>query len=437
MTAERAAFEILTRITRDGAYSNLALKEGLSDVRPNEIGRTTALVYTALEHIDHCDFIIDSYAKGRVHSSIRNVLRLGVAELFFMDAPDHAVCNRAVGLAREIGKAKLTGFVNGVMRSIARDRASGSLPELPQDFIERMRIVSGYPAFLIREYSTKYGEAFTEELLLKKAEGISLRAVYPVGEDKLVSHLDDAGVKYRRSRIVPGAFIAESMNGSVKADELFISGGMTVQSESAMLACRCLDLKKGMNVLDACAAPGGKTAYISDLMERTGSISAWDIHPHRVELIKNTLGRLSVTNAECEVRDASVPDEGLNGRFDAVLCDVPCSGLGGGSKPDSKMRRTKESVDELSELQYKILSTCSEYVRPGGVLVYSTCTISEKENEKVIERFLNGNSAFILDPLDDFLSDDMKERGRSGMLQLFPNVDGTEGFFIARLKRMV
>ncbi|MBO4848701.1 MAG: 16S rRNA (cytosine(967)-C(5))-methyltransferase RsmB [Clostridia bacterium] len=437
MTAERTAFNILTRITQEGAYANLALKEGLSDVRTSDVGRLTALVYTAVENLNYCDFLIDSYSKGRVHTSIRNVLRLGIAELMFMDAPDHAVCNRTAALSREIGKSKLTGFVNAVMRSVARDRQAGTLPALPDDFTARMAILSGYPDFMIREYAARYGETFTEALLLKKAEGISLRAVYPHGADELRKHLDAMGAAFRESSLVPDAVVAESFSGNIAADELFADGRMTVQSESAMLACRCLGLSKGMRVLDACAAPGGKTAYMADLMERTGSISAWDVHPHRVELIRNTLERLRVTNAECSVRDASVPDEGLFGSFDAVLCDVPCSGLGGGSKPDARYRRTESSVEELSSLQLNILRACSRCLKPGGALVYSTCTVSERENERVIERFLNENEGFSLGSLAPYLPETLAERGRDGMLQLFPNVDGTEGFFIARLIRTV
>ncbi|MCR5809683.1 MAG: 16S rRNA (cytosine(967)-C(5))-methyltransferase RsmB [Clostridiales bacterium] len=435
MTTERLALQILLKVTQEGAFANLALKEALSDERPKDVGRLTALVYTTIEHLNYCDHIIDSYAKGRLHGSVRGILRLAVAEMFFMDTPDHAVCNKAVKLTESIGKGKLKGFVNGVLRNIARDRASGDLPKLPESFPERMRILSGYPEFMVEEYTEDYGEGFAEELMLAAVRGVALRAVPPLTADELASHLDGLGIPYRRSELADDCVVALNFKGDITKDELFIKGLAAVQSESAMLACRCLDPKPGMNVLDACAAPGGKTAYLSDLMKRQGRITAWDVHPHRVELIKNTLERLGVRNALLETRDASKKDESLCDSFDAILLDVPCSGLGGGSKPDARLRRTNESIDELANIQYSILETCSAYLKKGGALVYSTCTLSDREDEHVVERFLNEHNEFGLESLADLLPDKLKQRGEKGMLRLFPNVDDTEGFFIAKLRR--
>ena len=435
MTEERNALEILMRITREGAFANLALKDGLSHDRTANVGRSTALIYTALENLNYCDFLIDSYAKGRVHSVIRGVMRLALTELFFMDTPDHAVCAKYVSLTEEIGKGKLKGYVNGVLRSIARDRAAGKLPPLPEDTEKRLEIISGWPGFMIREYLDEYGAEFTEKLVTHRVKGTALRPVWPHSSDETEDHFKQKELEIQSSRLVEGAFVAESI-GDITSDELFVSGALTVQSESAMLACRCLDPQPGDNVLDACAAPGGKTAYMFDLMLRQGSITAWDIHPHRVELIKNTLARLGIKEGVLtEVRDSSVRHPEFDCAFDRVLLDVPCSGLGGGSKPDARYRRTDEGVDELAALQYKILSACSRYVKPGGTLVYSTCTLSKREDEAVIERFITENDDFTLDPLSPFLPEDLKGRGEKGLMRLFPHVDETEGFFIARLIR--
>lgn len=431
----RNELEIFLKITKDGAFANLALKEGLSSVRTNAVGRSTALIYTALENLNYCDFIIDSYAKGRVHTSIRGIMRLALTELFFMDTPDHAVCSTAQELTARIGKQKLKGFVNGVLRSVIRDRDAGWLPGLPDDFVNRMEILSGYPDFLISEYASAYGEKFTEELLLCRVKGTCVRAVYPNPAETLEKHFNETGISFKRGALVEDAFILERIGGSITEDELFRSGALTVQSESAMLACRCLSPEPGMNVLDACAAPGGKTAYLFDIMERRGKLTAWDVHPHRVKLIESTLERLGISGVECRAADASVPDNGLEGSFDAILCDVPCSGLGGGSKPDARYRRTQESISELSELQYGILSACSTYLKRDGALVYSTCTLTEAENERVIERFLNEHTGFSLRSLEPYIPEKLKKRGEGGMLRIFPNTDNAEGFFIARLGR--
>ena len=435
MSTERKQLEILLAVTRDGAFANLALKEGLSGVRANEVGRSTALIYECIEHINYCDFIIDSYAKGRLHTAVRGILRIAMTELFFMHTPDHAVCSKAVKLTEEIGKGKLKGFVNGVIRSVIRARDEGKLPELPEDPIERLEIETGCPAFMLREYSDEYGLEFTREMIGARVRGVCVRAVPPASVDVIAAAFDQRGLSYRRSALLDDALVVDSFGGAVSEDELFVSGSMTIQSESAMLACRCADPKPGMRVLDACAAPGGKTAYMADLMERRGSLCAWDIHPHRVELIRANLDRLGVGFVTAEVRDASVFYPELEGKFDVVLCDVPCSGLGFGSKPDALLRRTDESIEELSRLQYSILETCSRYLDERGTLTYSTCTLSKREDEAVIERFLKEHPDFGLVSLADMLPDTLRERGDKGMLRLLPNVDKTEGFFIAKLGR--
>lgn len=435
MTGERAALNILLKVTREDAYLNLAVKDGLSEVDPKSVPRLTALLYTAFEKLSFCDYYIDMYARGRIHSSIRGILRLALTELFFMDVPDHAVCQRYVSLTGEIGKAKLKGFVNGVLRSIARDKNAGVLPPLPKEFIDRMCVESGYPEFMIREYVRRFGEPFTKELLSSGTIGETLRAVAPMTADELVEKLSSDGMQAEKSALVKDAVRVSSLKGGITENELFKNGSMTVQSEGAMLACVLLEPKPGMNVLDACAAPGGKTAYVFDLMGRTGSVTAWDVHPHRIELIKSTLSRLGCHGVKTEVRDASVFDSSLESSFDRILCDVPCSGIGGGSKPDSRMRRTNEDIEELSRLQYSILDTCAKYLKVGGILVYSTCTISERENESVILRFLSDHRDFVPDPFCVLLPVELRERASDGYLTLFPNIDRTDGFFIARLKR--
>lgn len=437
MTGERAALNILLKVTREDAYLNLALKDGLLGVDTASVPRITALVYTAIEKIAFCDYYIDKYAKGRVHSSIRGILRLSLTELFFMDTPDHAVCSKYVSLTEEIGKGKLKGFVNGVLRNIARDRKSGNLPGLPENFSERMNVLTGYPVFMINEYSERYGEEFTEQLLTASVRGTGIRPVYPKSREEIKPLLEQEGFAVSESKIVKGALKADTLNGSIAESELFKCGSITIQSEGAMLACVLLDPKPGMNVLDLCAAPGGKTAYIWDLAERKGSVIAWDIHEHRVELIRKTLSRLGCLGVKCAVKDATVFDESLYESFDRILCDVPCSGLGGGSKPDARLRRTEESVSELSKIQYSILDNCSKYLKSDGLLVYSTCTLSHRENESVVDRFLKTHPGFEPAPFGELIPNHLKERSVDGSLTLFPNLDDTEGFFIARLKRKV
>lgn len=442
MSWRRTVLETLLKVTEEGAYANLALKDELSAVRPNDIGRSTALLYTTLEHLNYCDFIIAHYAKGRLHTKIRGILRMAAAELFFMDTPDHAVCSESVKLTAGIGKPQLKGFVNGVLRSIVSDKHDEKLPPLPRDTAERLEIETGYPLFIIKEHIERFGEEFTEGLLKCPAGKTGVRCVYPHLIEDTAAHLREKGVSFSPG-MLDDQLLADGFSG-IAQDEYFLSGKLTVQSPGAMLACRCLAPKRGMAVLDACAAPGGKTAYIFDLMRRSGRIVACDIHEHRLALIKSTLDRLHVPASLCgeeggdsgvriELRDASVFDRSMKCAFDAVLCDVPCSGIGGGAKPDARYRRTGEDVDALASLQLRILEVSAGYLKPGGALVYSTCTISEAENEGVVNDFLSRNKGFRTDSLSPFLPEALKQRGKDGMLTLFPNVDGTEGFFMARL----
>lgn len=205
-----------------------------------------------------------------------------------------------------------------------------------------------------------------------------------------------------------------------------------MQSESAMLVCRAIEPKAGMRILDACCAPGGKTAYMASLAENRCSITGFELHEHRRELTLNTLKRLHVENAEIVQKDASVYDDAYCGAFDAVLVDAPCSGLGVRGKPDVRYAKTSGMIDALSELQLKILNACARYVKIGGTLVYSTCTVSRRENIGVWEQFLVENCNYAPGNMENILPHDMRSRAEGGRIQLLPQHDGTEGFFIAK-----
>ena len=435
----KKAYEIFTEVVRDGAYANLALKKGLKDADSRTAGRVTALVYSAIEHISYADYLIAAYAKGRLHGSIKNVLRLAVTELFFMDKPDHAVCSEAVELTREIGKGALTGVVNGILRNIVRDRAAGKLPPLPEEPAARLAIQYGMPRFMTEEYLSEYGEEFTESLLSARLHALTVRAQYPYTTAELEAELTALGLPFRRGRFDGDALILDE-GADIASLPLFREGKMTVQSESAMLVCRACRVKDGMRVLDTCAAPGGKSCFLSALMHGIGRITALEFHPHRTELLRATAQRLGAKNILCLTADASKPlgevlsSAGADTEYDVVLCDVPCSGLGGGSKPDALLNRTEADIEALSRLQLAILLNAAEHVAPGGALVYSTCTISKRENRDNVLCFLEERPDFAPEPLRDILGGSDPAEGEP-FIQLFPNRDGTDGFFIARLTK--
>ena len=425
MSKAREAFDIFTSIVCDGSYANLALKE--QDDR-----FIRSLIYTTLEHLSHIDYILSFYAKGRVNTKIRNILRLGACQILFMTRPDSAVCNECTTLTKEIGKAALSGFVNAVLRSIARDKDAGKLPQLPEDAAERLHIISGYPEWLVIEYIERFGEDEAIKALTFTDDTVSIRPQYPYTADELESFLNESNVEYRRGKLDSEIFHVKG-NGLTR-HELFTSGRITIQSESSAIVCRCCGDVSGKSILDACSAPGGKSAYLYSLAKGACDITACELHEHREALIKETFSRLNV-KAKTICADMTQHITEFEKTFDVVLCDVPCSGLGVIGKPDARYRRDAESVEDIAKTQAAILKSCADYVKDGGKLVYSTCTVSRRENEDTIAAFLKCNTDFA--PAADLaeLPESVRDRARDGCLHILPHTDGTDGFFIAILAR--
>ena len=433
MTLRRTALETLMEITDKGAYANLALKRALSGLEERDAKWVSAAVYTTLDHLLYIDHVIAAYTKGKLKPDIRGILRMGVCQVLYMDVPDSAACNESVKLAKEVGKGALSGFVNGVMRNICRNR--DNLPPLPTEPLKRLSLQYSYPEYMVREYLSMYGEGFTEAML-SAAEGreMTVRAQYPYTSDVLEKELDKRETEYTRGQLCADAFrLARGMD--ISRELLFTEGRITVQSESAMLVCSALDAEPGMKVLDTCAAPGGKSACIASMTQNKACIDAWELHPHRAELMRRTFERLGV-EGNVYVKDASVHYPEYDGEYDRVLIDAPCSGLGVPGKPDARYAKNDEIIENIANIQSDILDACAPYVKPGGTLLYATCTISERENQRQINAFLERHPEYEPGSLESVIPKAMWRRIEGGcMLQLFPHLDGTEGFFIAKLVR--
>ena len=408
----RDALQVIMDVVEDGAYANLRLKE----VRrtPSEQAYVSSLVYTALEHVKWADYMLSFYVKPQ-KKVVRNILRLGVTELFFMDTPDHAAVNGAVQLCKECGKGALSGLVNGVLRRMQREM--DSLPSLPADPSARLSIQYGCPEWILREWISRFGEQEAEKLLSVEPPAMEIRAQWPFTNEALAAQLT---VPYARGQVDDHCFkLSQSI--PLTSLPLFREGKIAVQSEGAMAICRFMGDMRGKRVLDACAAPGGKSAYLWSLTEGEIDLTCWELHPHRVELMERAFARLHV-KAKCEVRDASQVSEDAAPCFDAVLLDVPCSGLGlVREKPDVALHREAQDIDALCRTQAALLDSCARLVRPGGTLCYSTCTISLRENERQVQAFLQSHFEFALD--DE--------------CQLLPQRDATGGFYMARMIRCI
>lgn len=412
LSVRRAALETLVRILEDGAYTNLALKEASASVSPKEVPFLYALVNETIKQGSYLDFVLSHFCK-RQKRVIRNLLRMSGTELLFLETPAHAAIDEAVKLCRQIGKQDCCGLVNAVLRRLDRER--DTLPPLPSDPVERFSIRYGVPAFLISEWIKEYGDAESEALLSQKPLGTVVRAQYPFTTEMLKAALP---VPSEPCRLDPnGLRLTEGFD--LAHDPLFLAGNLAVQGEGAMLICRALGDVHHKKILDACAAPGGKSAYLASLSENTAQITAWELHPHRKDLMDRTFARLGITAETC-CRDAAVYDQHYEGQFDAVLLDVPCSGFGLLSeKPDVRLHKSESDIDAIVKTQDAILNACSRYVRCGGVLVYATCTIVKRENSERVEAFLSNHPEFV------------PEEQR----QLLPTRDGTDGFYFARMRR--
>lgn len=426
---------LLTKLDENSSYSNIALDEALkrSDLSPQDKKFASALFYGTLERRLTLDEIIrelSSDPRNKLNHTLRNILRTGLYQLKYMDSvPDNAAVDEAVKLAKKLRNPLSPGFVNGLLREfIRRDK------KLPEKDTETGNISVEYscPEWLVEKWVRELGKQKCKDMLLytfgRPPETVKLN--YLKGDaanikDKLLEN----GVTFERAGVYEDA-LNIAFSGAIESTGCFRDGLFHVQDLSSQICCHVLDPQKGETVLDLCSAPGGKAFTIAELMGNEGKVIAADLHENRVRLIRSGAERLGLSCIEAIANDAKVFNESLPAA-DRVLCDVPCSGLGViRRKPEIKYKDPAD-FDRLPDIQYKILDTSSGYVKPGGVLVYSTCTVSEQENGEVVEKFLSAHLEF--EPSD--ISAYLKLEKPAYKYTILPDRFGSDGFFIARLVR--
>ena len=442
LSARDVALRALRSVARDNAYAAQALDRELSGARLSDEDRrlVSSLFYFALENRLHIEHVLAARLKTRPEPEVMDILILAAAQILFMDRiPDHAAVDEAVKQTRRAHREGLTSLVNGVLRSLIRDRDAGELQLSDRDVDPEAYLSEKYSIApeLVRRLVAAYGVEGTEEIAAwspeRHADTIRPNRLR-MTDAEFEGWLSRNGFAWERAK-VPGAYKVSGA-GRIAAHEGFRKGLFSIQGQSSMLAAYAVGAKPGMQVLDACAAPGGKTCLIAETMQGTGRVYAWDLHEHRVELIRAAARRLELDNIRAQVRDAAKPMESMELSMDAVLVDAPCSGLGVmGDKPDIKYRLTGEAIDALLPVQQDILSACAACVKPGGVLVYSTCTLLPEENERQVEAFLRLHPEFAPDANDKWLPEELRTRFKGGCIQILPGRDGLEGFFIARMRR--
>lgn len=439
--ARLIALNVLMDVHGKGAYAALALQNRLRESRlqPNDRRLTTSIVYTTLEKQDQIDFVLDSLMERPTEDlMLRNILRLSACQiLFHQRIPESAAVNEGVKLARSAGMEGLSGLVNGVLRNLVRHREEIVWPDRDADFIRYLHVMGNMPEWIVNKLIAAYGNETAEAIIRyeKHEHGMTVRPnMLRLGDAEFEALLGGKAWSWERG-LVPHAYL---IGGAVEiaADSEYQAGLFSIQGQSSILAAEALQAKPGMRVLDVCAAPGGKSAYIAEAMQDTGRVFAWEIHERRAELIEAMRKRLRLENIRVSVRDALVPKPDLDGTMDAVLLDAPCSGLGViAEKPDLKYRLRESDIPAIVKKQGQLLDAVSRYVKPGGTLVYSTCSILPEENAERIQAFLLSHPSFSVQPPPASFPETLRRKQGQFGLQLFDHADHVEGFFIARLQR--
>ncbi len=432
VNSRKIALNLLNEIESSASYSNIKINNAIREYKlvGQDKNFVLKLVYGVLENKILLDYYIRKMSKTRlkkIDQRILNVLRLSIFQIVFLDkVPESAAVNEGVKLTKKIN-FKSTGFVNGILRNFIREKDNIQLPDRKKEKTLYYSVKYSYPEWLIERWLKTYDESFLEKLLIanNQAPALTLRVnTLRINRDGLLERLKEEGLKVVKSTMVDEGIVVEDIS-AVRLDELnsYKEGLFFVQDEGSMLVANKLGVSPGMTIIDTCSAPGGKTTHIAQLMENDGRIIAFDIHAHKMEKIAENAKRLGIDIIEARQQDAAIEETSLINLADCVLVDAPCTGFGIiRRKPEIKYNRLEEDIDTLTTLQYSILDTSSAYVKLGGVLLYSTCSIDEAEDEAIIRKFLKEHPEFVLE--------------EDGMQKLYPHIDGTDGFFIAKMKRI-
>lgn len=432
----------LIKLQKDKSYSNLVFEKianyNLYDAR--DISFASKLFYGVCEKQITLDYIIKQYSTtklDKINLNIKIILQMGLYQLVFMDKiPEHAVVNTCVNLAKQCKLKFLSGFVNAVLRNFIRNNCKFSLPE-KTDFLEYMGVKYSYPKEIIEVFITSFGQDIALKLLETNCEkAVSIRVnTLKTSEEKLLKELKANKIEAIKSEKIKNSLKLKNII-NLKNLNAFKEGKFHAQNESSQICCDILDPKPLETIADVCSAPGGKSFTMAQLMQNIGKIDAFDIYEHKLNLVKTHAKRLGINIINTFIKDASKVDVPKK-LYDKVLCDAPCSGLGlFNSKPDVKYNKTRAMLDNLANLQYIFLRNSSKLVRPGGVLVYSTCTLNFKENNAVADKFLKENKNFqpIKINKQKYRLKNYSFKEPSNQFTIFPQ-DSLDGFFIAAFKR--
>ena len=426
-SARQCALEALSKVNDASGYSNITidavLKKNNLDKRDSNLA--SALFYGTLERkitLDHCINAFSKKPVDKLTPKVRDILRMSLYQIIYMDGiPDNAAVNEGVNLTKISGVSSASGFVNAVLRNFIR--AGGEIPNINGNIEEILSVKYSCNQWLCKKLAEQYGIAKAEQILSTSADAppVFIRVNnIKINDDELIEKLKNYEITAEKTSL--SHCIKVEKAGNITETKEFQNGLFHVQDMSSQICAKILDPQKGDRIADVCAAPGGKTFTICEIMEDSGEIMSMDLHENRTRLIKSGAERLGLKSIKTKASDASVYDKSL-GEFDRILCDVPCSGFGiMRRKPEIKYK-SEEDIKKLPEIQYKILENAEKYLKAGGVMVYSTCTVLKEENECVVKKFLDNHKEF--------------EAYDENYIKTFiPQKDGSDGFFICKMRKV-
>jgi len=439
-SAREVAFKALGLYRRDNAWSELALNAllGNAGLSKRDAALATQILCGVLQNMALCDYYAEHFSTielRKLEPRVLDILRLSIYQITFLSkVPNSAVVNEAVSLAKKYSNQSAAGYVNAVLRKAAVAAESGELPEIAGDPMHQLSIRYSHPDWLVREFCDILGRDGAKALLVaNNAEGAPVTAqvnTLLASTDEVLRLLRAEGVEASRHEWLKDCIEMRAM-GNITRLDAFERGLIYVQDVSARLSVIAAEPKKGNYVIDGCAAPGGKSFTAAIAMEDTGRIDACDIHDAKLRNLESGAARLHIRIIDTINRDALTPSSEPSGTADVVIADVPCSGFGVIRKKPEIRYKSRQDVAGLPERQKSMISSLSSYVAPGGVLLYSTCSVLPCENEGVVRWFLGADSHFAPEPFT------LPGLGRvdGGMVTLWPHVHGTDGFFICKLRR--
>lgn len=438
---EVAAFSLFS-MEEEGAWSDGALHHYLdrADLPPRDRALATRLTYGVIQNRMLCDWYLRQFSKVRLTKIVPRVricLQLGIYQLVLSNRiPAHAAVAETVALVRAYCHAseRTVGFANGILRAVATAVQAEHLPQLNcPDKESFYSLYYSHPEWLVRLLTAQYGRKETAAILQANNEiaPVSIRVNrLRCSRDVVLTKLSQDGLSVYPHPKADAMLLVES--GEIAAHPLFLDGSITIQDTASAVCVEVLNPAPNSFVLDCCAAPGGKTFYIAERMQNRGTLLSCDIYAHKLNKIRDGAARMGLSIVQPVLQNASAFRPEWRQKADAVLCDVPCSGMGIIRKKPEIRYKDPEDLEGLPEIQRKILENCSNYVRPGGTLVYSTCTILERENQDVVQRFLRAHPEFTMVPITHPVFGTRED----GMITLLPPVHNTDGFFIAKLRRL-